>query len=264
MKIYAIANQKGGVAKSTTSVNLASLLRERGYKTLLIDMDSQRNSTDAYGLLDADINGKCSISDVLYDKTPIEEAIFHTDYGDIVPSDQILKEADIRLSSNPDGSFVLSDALSSLKGYDYVFIDTPPGIGYSLYNSLIAANEVIITMAPARSSSKGLAELLNTIKNIQNRQNSNLRIAGILMTRFDRRTPDSKEAYEDIKEVSEKTGVKLFDTVIHSRQVHIKAEKYRMPLCYFAKKNAINAKRAKLGLEDYNNFVDELLSVGGR
>lgn len=256
MKIFAVANQKGGEGKTTTAVNLATILRKKGAKVLLIDDDAQGNSTDSYGLLPKDIDGEYSLSDVMFENIPIREAIFHTEYGDIVPSDKILKEVDVRLAANPEGTYILKDAISELDGYDYVVIDTPPGIGYALYNALIAADEIIVTITPGRYGFQGLSELSETVRTIQKRHNQSLKVAGILMTMYDKRTPDSKEAYEDLCMVAETLGMYVFENVIFFRQIIKKAQRERMPLIEFAPKGNSSVK-------NYTAFVDELLNIGG-
>ena len=137
MKVYVIANQKGGIGKTTTATALASILAERGYRTLFIDADKQGNSSDTYR---ADIEGVPTLYDVLLDddRIPLADAIQATLCGDIVASDPLLRKADKILYDDVEGLYRLQDALQNLKGYDYVVIDTNPSIDAMLKSCLIA------------------------------------------------------------------------------------------------------------------------------
>ena len=143
MKTIIVANQKGGIGKTTTATAVASILNAKGYKTLLIDADQQGNSSDTYR---AAIEGSATLFDVLLDEERIslEEAIQHTESGDIVASDPLLRKADEILNGDPEGLYRFQDALDQLKGYDFVIVDTAPSLNSILYNCLVAADDVLI------------------------------------------------------------------------------------------------------------------------
>lgn len=166
MKIYTVSNSKGGCCKSTTSTALATMLNEKGRKVLLIDADPQGNSTDTYR---AETNGVATLYDVILDSDPLpmNEVIQHTDRGDIVASDKLLSDADKILSGDVSGMYRMADALSELKSYDYVIIDTAPALNILLFNCLIASDGVIIPVTTDRYSLQGLSQLNTSIREIQ-------------------------------------------------------------------------------------------------
>src|SRR5699024_9009601 len=187
MKIYVVANQKGGIGKTTTATALASVLSKKGKKVLFVDADKQGNSSDTYK---AKIEGVATLYDVLLDDDRIEisEAIQHTSNGDIVASDPLLRKADKILYDDIDGVFRLDDTLKKLNGYDYVVIDTNPSIDAILKSCLIACDEVIIPVTADRYALQGLSQLHEAITSIKRRQNTDLNIAGLLLIKYDKRT----------------------------------------------------------------------------
>lgn len=251
MKVIVIANQKGGIGKTTTAVAIASVLSSRGYKTLLIDADQQGNSTDTYR---AEIEGVATLYDVLMgDHIPLNDAIQHTECGDIVASDPLLREGDAKLSTDAEGEYRMVNAIENLKGYDYVIIDTAPAVNMILRNCLIAANEVVIPVTADRYGLQGLAQLTGTIKAIQKRQNKELEIAGLLLVKFNSRTNLSKEVKESLIYIAESMGTKPFETTIRESTKAKEAQALRTTLVKYAP-NSTTA-------EDYSAFVDEL--IGG-
>lgn len=253
MKILTIANQKGGVAKTTTATAIASILQDKGYKVLLIDADMQGNSTDTYG---ATIDGVATLYDVILeeeqDKTPIGEAIQTTQYGDILASDPLLKDADTILQKDLiNGSYRLQDALGELEGYDFVIIDTAPSMNSLLVNSLIASTHLIIPITASRYSLQGLSQLYETIKDVKKRPNPGLKISGLLLTKYTERTLLSREVKESLEEIAESIGTKIFNTTIRASVKTEEAQAVRLPLVKYAP-NSTTAK-------DYKAFVDELL-----
>lgn len=250
-KVIVIANQKGGIGKTTTATAVASVLDSRGYKTLLIDADQQGNSTDTYR---AEIEGVATLYDVLMDEhIPLNEAVQHTECGDVVASDPLLREGDAKLSTDAEGEYRMVNAIENLKGYDYVIIDTAPAVNLILRNCLIAANEVVIPVTADRYGLQGLAQLTSTIKAIQKRQNKELQIAGLLLVKFNSRTNLSREVKDSLTTIAESMGTKLFETSIRESTKAKEAQALRTTL--------INYAPYSTTAEDYSNFVDEL--IGG-
>ena len=155
-KIISVANQKGGIGKTTTATSIATILSQKGHKTLLIDSDLQCNSTDTYR---ASFDGVATLYDILLEENPsdINEVIQHTEMGDIIAADPLLREADSKLSTKGiSGYKILKNALATLHDYDYVVIDTAPAINMVLRNVLTASNYFIIPMTADRYGYQGL------------------------------------------------------------------------------------------------------------
>ena len=167
MQVICIANQKGGIGKTTTATALASILEANGHKTLLIDADPQGNSTDTYRAISKDT---ATLYDVVLDREdplPIMDAIQHTEIGDIVASDPELKTADTSLPNDGDEYFILQEALEKLDGYEYVVIDTAPADNKLLKNCLIASDKVVIPITADRYAIQGLSDLNKTLVKIK-------------------------------------------------------------------------------------------------
>ena len=240
MKTYVVANQKGGISKTTTSIALADILKRRGNSVLFIDADQQGNATDTFK---GEIEGMPTLYDVLLgDQKTVN--------GDIIASDPLLREADSKLSSDPEGEYRMSMALEGLKGYDYVVIDTAPALNWILRNCLIAADEVIIPVTADRYGLQGLASLAETISVIRKRQNKGLSVAGLLLTKYNGRTNLSREIKDNLEEIADSMDTKLFDTAIRESVKVREAQAMRKLLLDYAK----NCSSAL----DYEDFVDEL------
>jgi chromosome partitioning protein len=197
-RVIAFANQKGGVAKTTTTLNLGVALAEKGFKVLTVDMDPQGNLTMSQGLNPDEIER--SMFDVLVHRLPIEEILHHAEV-DVAVSSIDLAGAELALSSMIGRERALEKALVSVKPlYDYILVDTPPSLGLLTINAFVAADGVIVPVQCEYLSLRGLVQLENTLSMVRENINPGVEIIGILATMFDRRTLHSREAIEILRE----------------------------------------------------------------
>lgn len=211
-KIIAIVNQKGGVAKTTTAVNLSATLAMAGKKVLLIDMDPQGNASSGLDIDTDDLN--FSVYDVIINGRPIEETIHKTEVKNLVllPSNIQLAGAEIELVALEDREYLLKKALDKVANYfDYIIIDCPPSLGLLTLNSLTAAKSVIIPIQCEYYALEGLSKLINTIDLVKDSLNPGLEIEGVLMTMFDGRTNLSVQVVDEVKKYF---GSKLFKAIV--------------------------------------------------
>jgi len=198
IQIIALANQKGGVAKTTTTLNLGVAFAELGYRVLLIDLDPQGNLTMSQGLNPDTITQ--SMFDVLVHRLPIEQVI-ETREVDLAVSSIDLAGADMALSSQIGRERSLDKALASVKDrYDYIFIDTPPSLGLLTINAFVAATGVIVPVQTEYLSLRGLVQLENTLSMVRENLNPNVSVIGIVPTMYDKRQTHSREADEILRE----------------------------------------------------------------
>jgi chromosome partitioning protein len=212
--VIAITNQKGGVGKTTTTINLGAALAELGRRTLLVDMDPQSALSGGLGLDSYDL--RQTIYNVLLDsKVPIQEVICSVRRNlDVVPSNIDLAAAEVELMSAIGREYVLKEALAPIRDqYDYVLIDAPPSLGLLTINTLTAADQVIIPLQCEYLALRGMRFLLETISKIQGKVNPNLEIRGILGTMYSTRTIHAQEVMDEIRSLF---GDKVFDVVIKS------------------------------------------------
>lgn len=241
-KVYAIVNQKGGVGKTTTAVNLAAYLASHRRRTLLIDIDPQGNTTSGVGI---DKNRvEHSIYEVLIAHKPIERVLLPTQIRnlDLIPSNIQLSGAQIELVNLESRETVLERALGNIREkYDYIIIDCPPSLGLLTINTLTASDEVLIPMQCEYYPLEGLGQLLNTIGLVQRNYNPSLKLAGVLLTMFDTRTNLSHQV---AKEVHEYFGDKVYKTVI-PRNVRLgEAPSFGKPISLYDK-HCVGAKAYK-------------------
>ena len=212
--IYVFANQKGGVAKTTTAHTTGTGLHRAGFRVLLVDCDPQGNLSDLCGAGDADI----TLYDVLKGNADTAEAVRpvpgYPDGLDIIPGGLMLAAADMEFTT-PGREYLLREALSTVRGeYDFIVIDTPPALGILTVNALTAADILAIPSAPDRFSLKGLKQLSGTIATIKKYCNPSLQIAGVLLTRTEENTNADKVMYESIQTGAEYMGTAVFKTRI--------------------------------------------------
>lgn len=210
-KIISIINQKGGVGKTTTAVNLSAYLADKGYKVLLIDTDSQGNATSG---LSKKVKFRSDLYEVLLNDEIIENAIVKTDVRKLflLPASIDLAGAEIEMVSLPRREFLLKEKLQSIKDdYDFILMDCPPSLGLMTLNTLVASEFVLIPIQAEFYALEGLSQLVKTIKSVTRRLNPSLDILGILLTMFDGRTNLSIQVAEEVKCYF---GTKLFKTVI--------------------------------------------------
>ena len=199
-KIIAIVNQKGGVGKTTTSVNVSAALAEAGKKTLLLDTDPQGNATSGVGIDAGSLEN--TIYEVLVGACSMEDSVVRSDYKDlyICPSGISLAGAEIELVSLEGREYRLKDAIESIAGqYDYILIDCPPSLGLITLNALTAAHSVLIPIQCEYYALEGLSQLTNTLRAVKGTFNSSLSIEGVLLTMFDGRTNLSIQVVEEVK-----------------------------------------------------------------
>lgn len=258
-KIIAIVNQKGGVAKTTTAINLGSSLVELGKKVLLIDMDPQANLTQGIGLK----KQEQTIYGVLKGEVTFKEAIYKTDIIpnnwrgqlDVLPSSIKLANAELELSGELGREKLLQGAYEETDrlGYDYILIDCNPSLGLLTVNSLSIADNILIPIEPSIFALDGIQQLLDVIKLIKKKINSDLNIMGVLLTRVDGRTNIAKDFEEDLKEIFNK---KVFNTMIHQNVKISEAQTEQLPINLFDKKAR--------GAEEYYSLAKEVISYEGK
>lgn len=235
-RIYALANQKGGVGKTTTTVNLGAYLADAGKRVLLVDVDPQANATTSLGVDTRSLTR--SSYDLFVDSPPVSRLITLTNcFGlDLIPSSPSLAGAQVELVDMPEREFRLRGALQQVEEqYDFILIDTPPSLGMLTVNALVAANGVLIPVQCEYLPLEGLAQLLETIERVRESLNPDLVVRGLILTMYDARTNLSRQVVEEIREQFPNT---VFEAII-PRSVRLsEAPSYGEPISSYAPRSS--------------------------
>ncbi len=208
-KIIAVANQKGGVGKTTSSISLSAALRRMGKRVLLVDFDPQGNATSGMGVSK---RSRPNSYDVLMGAASAESAVITLPYGDVIPGNSDLSGAEVQLVNMERREYRLKDALEPLrKRYDYIFIDCPPSLGLLPLNAFTAADELLVPLQCEYYAMEGIADLTTTVKMTNKRLNPALEIGGILLTMYDSRVNFSEQVAEELRSYF---GEKVYESVI--------------------------------------------------
>lgn len=250
--IYAVVNQKGGVGKTTTTVNLGAYLAEQGKRVLLVDIDPQANATSGVGLDTDKIEG--SIYEALSGQKSVLEVLYPTSVKNlnIIPASQDLSGAVVELLGMEGREYLLKNLLEQIReSYDYILIDCPPSVGILTINALAAANKALVPVQCEYYALEGLGRLMHTIELVKEEANPQLEIGGIVMTMYDPRTKLSKEVVEETKK---HFSAKVFKTIV-PRNVRIsEAPSYGQPITIYAKRSE--------GAKAYRELTKEVMAHG--
>ena len=251
-KVMAIINQKGGVGKSTTAINLSAALGEMGKQVLLVDLDPQGNSSSGLGIEKSQVHN--CVYDVLLNDVAIEDVII-PDVGeglDLVPATINLAGAEVELVSDMARENRLKDAVGSLRGkYDYIFIDCPPSLGLLTVNALVAADKLLIPIQCEFYALEGVTKLLDSMKRVKTRLNPTLDIFGVLLTMYDGRTTLSRQVVEEVRSYFGKT---VFTTLIPRTVKLSEAPSFGQPITQYDPSGK--------GAQSYVNLAKEVVQRG--
>ncbi len=251
-KAIAIFNQKGGVGKTTTNINLAACLALKGKKVLVLDIDPQGNTTSGLGIAKKGLED--TVYNVLVDADyDIREAVIHTDVEnlDIIPASVDLAGAEVELVQIEGREKVLKNSLDKIKdGYDYMFIDCPPSLGLLTINSLAAVDSVLIPIQCEFYALEGVSQLVSTIDLVKKSLNPSLEVQGVILSMFDGRTNLSAQVVQEVKRYF---GGKVYSTVIPRNVRLAEAPSYGLPITEYDPKSK--------GAEAYMEFAEEFLEL---
>ncbi|MDO5557232.1 MAG: AAA family ATPase [Clostridia bacterium] len=249
-KIISIANQKGGVGKTTTSINLSTVLAKKGYNTLLIDLDPQGNATSGVGIEKDD---ELSTYDVLINEVEFDEVIKRAKIRNlrVCPSNINLAGAEVELVSMMSREQRLKEKIDKIKdNFDFIIIDCPPSLGLITLNAFTASDSVLIPIQCEYYALEGLGQLINTINLVKKHLNKELKIEGALLTMYDMRTNLSNQVVKEVKKYFED---KVYKTVIPRNVKLSEAPSYGMPICLYDPKSK--------GAKSYEKFTKEFIRI---
>ncbi len=249
-KIIAVVNQKGGVGKTTSAVNLAAAVGQKGKSVLLVDIDPQGNATSGMGLNKREL-AKSSY-DVIINGTPAKEVIKHTEFDgvDVLPANMNLAGAELELVDSSKRESNLKNALLLVKGeYDFIFMDCPPSLGLITLNALCAADTVLVPIQCEYYALEGLSQLISTVRQVKRLYNPMLEIEGVLLTMYDGRLNLTQQVVDELKRFFPK---KVYSTPIPRNVKLSEAPSYGQPVMYYDKRST--------GAAAYGSLADEFLS----
>ena len=245
-KILAVVNQKGGVGKTTTAVNLTAALHELGLKVLLCDFDPQANATSGMGLDKRKI--RYSVYDVTINDVPLEDAVVHTNFGDVLPSSADLAGAAVELISSQHRELQLEKALHKARdSYDVIFIDCPPSLELLTLNSLCASDGILVPVQCEYDALEGLSDLMSTLRMVKKRLNTRLEIFGVALTMYDGRTNFSAQVAQEVRR---HFPGKVFKTVIPRNIRLAEAPSHGIPVTAY--------DRSSRGAKAYQEMAEEI------
>ncbi len=253
-RVISVANQKGGVGKTTTTINLGASLANAGKKVLLIDSDAQGNATSGLGVSKGEVN--VDIYDILVNEVPMSEVIVSSSREgmDLVPSSIQLAGAEVELSSMERRETRLKTAIEEVKDdYDYILVDCPPSLGHLTINAFTASDSVLIPVQCEYYALEGLSQLLNTIRLVQRHFNTDLKIEGVLLTMLDRRTNLGFEVVEEVKKYFHE---KVYETIIPRNVRLSEAPSYGLSI--------IDYDKTSIGAQKYEELAKEVLEQNER
>jgi chromosome partitioning protein len=248
--IITVANQKGGVGKTTTAINLSAAVANKGFKTLLIDLDPQSNSTMSY--VDPRSVTKSMFDVMVSEELAFKDVVVPTRVPNLflAPSKIALAKLESKLIGEIDGPFRLKDKMKDTANqYDYIFIDTPPTLGMITVNALVASTHVLVPIQSSYFALEGTDDLLETIEKIKARPNPNLQLLGVVITMHDKRTTLARDIHEQIGQVF---GERLFNTVITKSIRLEESPAYKESIFTFAPRSS--------GAMEYYSLSEEILS----
>ena len=251
-RIIAVANQKGGVGKSTTAINLTACLAEKGKKVLIIDIDPQGNTTSGFGLDKNDVDH--TLYELLLDDIDINHTIIKNiiENVDIIPSNVNLSGAEIELVGVDGKEYILKNIIDRVKDqYDFIIMDCPPSLNMLTINALTAATSVLVPIQCEYYALEGLSQLIHTIELVRDRLNDRLKIEGVVFTMYDARTNLSLQVVENVKD---HLNQNIYKTIIPRNVRLAEAPSYGQPITIYDSKST--------GAESYRLLAEEVINRG--
>lgn len=249
MRIIAVMNQKGGVGKTTSTINMGAGLARLSQRVLLVDLDPQAHLTYSLGIAAHQLTS--TLYEVLKGEQSIADCLQHGDGLDIVPSSLSLSGADIEFSGLPAREFLLQKALKKLPEYDFILMDCPPNLGILTINAMTAAKEIFVPMQAEFLALQSMGKLYETVELVRRGLNTELEVTGILATRFSRRKKLNREV---MKKISEYFGDKVFETPIRENVALAEAPSFGKDIFSYRPKSS--------GAQDYHRLCSEILKRG--